>query len=181
MTRNTYMKFQNPSLAAPVAEWLRWLISLSPLTIRSSHRCDWCGFEPHTGHKWDKSSSTCGCVRWFFPGYSRFRPTFWLARLDMSEIILKGTSNWIKKKKKKKNPSLNFFWMDARTDKPKPICSPLCQSWGHNQCIICLLIILRILVEWSESTETYNNAIIILQRLDQNQNEDNSHHLGHEE
>ena len=63
------------------------------------HRCDWCGFEPHMGHKWDKSSSTCGCVRWFFPGYSRFRPTFWLARLDMSEIILKGTLNWTKKKK----------------------------------------------------------------------------------
>ena len=83
-----------------MAEWLRWLISLSPLTIRSSHRCDWCGFEPHTGHKWDKSSSTCGCVRWFFPGYSRFRPTFWLARLDMSEIILKGTLNWTKTKKK---------------------------------------------------------------------------------
>ena len=37
-----------------------------------------------------------------FPGYSRFRPTFWLARLDMSEIILKGTLNWTKKKKKKK-------------------------------------------------------------------------------
>ena len=89
------------SKAAPVAEWLRWLISLSPLTIRSSHRCDWCGFEPHTGQKWDKSSSTCGCVRWFFPGYSRFRPTFWLARLDMSEIILKGTLNWTKKKQKK--------------------------------------------------------------------------------
>ena len=88
--------------AAPVAEWLSWLIALSPLTIRSFHRCDWCGFEPHTGHKWDKSSSTCGCVRWFFPGYSRFRPTFWLARLDMSEIILQGTLNWTKKKKKKK-------------------------------------------------------------------------------
>ena len=99
--------------AAPVAEWLRWLISLSPLIIRSSHRCDWCGFEPHTGHKWDKSSSTCGCVRWFFPGYSRFRPTFWLARLDMSEIILKGTLNWTKKKKKKKNSLFKWWpWQD---------------------------------------------------------------------
>ena len=93
-----YLKCKNALRAAPVAQWLRWLISLSPLTIRSSHHCDWCGFEPHTGHKWDKSSSTCGCVRWFFPGYSRFRPTFWLARLDMSEIILKGTLNWTKKK-----------------------------------------------------------------------------------
>ena len=57
---------------------------------------------PHGSQKWDKSSSTCGCIRWFSPGYSRFRPTFWLARLDMSEIILKGTLNWKKKKKKKK-------------------------------------------------------------------------------
>ena len=33
------------------------------------------------------------------------------------------------------NPSLNFFLKgrkDARTHKPKPICSPLFQSWGHN-------------------------------------------------
>ena len=37
-------------------------------------------------------------------GYTRgtlvSRPTYWLARLNMSEIILKGTLNWIKKKKK---------------------------------------------------------------------------------
>ena len=38
------------------------------------------------------------------------------------------------------NPSLNFFLngrkdaqTDGRTDKPKPICSPLFQSWGHNE------------------------------------------------
>ena len=32
------------------------------------------------------------------------------------------------------NPSLNFFFKtDGRTDKPKPICSPLFQSWGHNE------------------------------------------------
>ena len=32
-----------------------------------------------------------------------------------------------------KNPSLNFFGRtDARTHKPKAICSPLFQSWGHN-------------------------------------------------
>ena len=37
------------------------------------------------------------------------------------------------------NPSLNCFLngrtdtrTDGRTDKPKPICSPLFQSWGHN-------------------------------------------------
>ena len=34
------------------------------------------------------------------------------------------------------NPSLNFFLngrKDERTHKPKPICSPLFQSWGHNE------------------------------------------------
>ena len=124
-----------------MAEWLRWLISLSPLTIRSSHRCDWCGFEPHTGHKWDKSSSTWGCVRWFFPGYSRFCPTFWLARLDMSEIILKGTLNWTKKKKKKKKKILieisndisnvdHFVSIHISYRKNWLIPSPTDQAWG---------------------------------------------------
>ena len=37
-----------------------------------------------------------------FPGVLPFRPTYWLARLDMSEIILKGTLNWIKKTTTKK-------------------------------------------------------------------------------
>ena len=98
---NVYTKFGwILSIGGPRGRVVKVADSLSPLTIRSSHRCDWCGFEPHTGHKWDKSSSTCACVRWFFPGYSRFRPTFWLARLDMSEIILKGTLNWTKKKKR---------------------------------------------------------------------------------
>ena len=34
------------------------------------------------------------------------------------------------------NPSLNSVLKgrtDGRTDKPKAICSPLFQSWGHNQ------------------------------------------------
>ena len=42
------------------------------------------------------------------------------------------------------NPSLNFFLngqkdertdgrTDGRTHKPKPICSPLFQSWGHKK------------------------------------------------
>ena len=38
------------------------------------------------------------------------------------------------------NPSLNFFFngrtnerTHGRTHKPKPICSPLFQSWGHNE------------------------------------------------
>ena len=33
------------------------------------------------------------------------------------------------------NPSLNSVLTgrtDGRTDKPKPICSPLFQSWGHK-------------------------------------------------
>ena len=33
------------------------------------------------------------------------------------------------------NPSLKFFLngrTDTRTHKPKPICSPLFQNWGHN-------------------------------------------------
>ena len=37
-----------------------------------------------------------------FPGVLPFRPTYRLARLDMSEIVLKGTLNRIKKNKKKK-------------------------------------------------------------------------------
>ena len=32
-------------------------------------------------------------VRWFFSGISRFRPTFQLTRLKMSEIILTGRKN----------------------------------------------------------------------------------------
>ena len=38
------------------------------------------------------------------------------------------------------NPSLNFFLngrTDKRTDKPKAICSPLFQSWGHNNLYPC--------------------------------------------
>ena len=38
-----------------------------------------------------------------FPGVLNVSPHLPIGRLDMSEIILKGTLNWIKKKKKKKN------------------------------------------------------------------------------
>ena len=55
-----------------------------------------------TSHMWDKPSSACGCVRWFFPGYSGFRPTYRLIRLDMSEKAWKGRKTESKKKKKKK-------------------------------------------------------------------------------
>ena len=45
------------SLAAPVAEWL-WPLNFSALNRSSSHRC---GFEPSSGHMWDKPSFAC---RW---------------------------------------------------------------------------------------------------------------------
>ena len=66
-----------------MAEWLRSLTSVL-LIIRSSHPV---GSRLARGmsHMWDKPSSACGCVRWFFPGYSGFRPTYRLIRLDMSE------------------------------------------------------------------------------------------------
>ena len=79
------------------------------LITRSFHRCVWCGFESRSGHMWDKPSSACGCARWFFLWFSRFRPTYWLARLIWAEIILKGTLNWIRKKKQK-HFHLNKFY-----------------------------------------------------------------------
>ena len=39
-----------------------------------------------------------------FPGVLLFRPTYRLARLDMSEIVLKGNLNWIQKKKEPVTP-----------------------------------------------------------------------------
>ena len=50
-----------------------------------------------------------------FPGVLPFRPTYRLARLDMSEIILKGTLNWIKKIKIKKNILLLNFKLTCKT------------------------------------------------------------------
>ena len=46
------------------------------------------------------------------------------------------------------NPSFKFFLngrtngrTDGRTDKPKAICSPLFQSWGHkNTIIMCIFM-----------------------------------------
>ena len=61
--------------AAPMVEWLRWLISLCPLIIWSSHRCDLCGQEPHMCHMWDKSGSACEYVVFTSPtdiGLSRY-------------------------------------------------------------------------------------------------------------
>ena len=50
---------------------------ISPMLVRASHGA--------RIHMRDKPCSACGCVRWFFPGYSGFRPTYRLIRLDMSE------------------------------------------------------------------------------------------------
>ena len=82
---------QKQRSAAFVAEWLGWLISLSSLIIRSSHRCS-CS-PTRIAYTWDKSSSACSCVRWFSRVTPLLRSTYRLACLDMSEIILKGTLN----------------------------------------------------------------------------------------
>ena len=50
------------------------------LIIRSSHRS---GFAPRTGH--ESQVLLAGVSGGFFPGYSGFRPTYRLIRLDMSE------------------------------------------------------------------------------------------------
>ena len=66
-----------------MAEWLRSLTSVL-LIIRSSHRC---GFAPRTGHEFicETSHVLLAGVSGGFPGYSGFRPTYRLIRLDMSE------------------------------------------------------------------------------------------------
>ena len=67
-----------------MAEWLRSPTSVL-LIIRSSHRC---GFAPRTGHEFICETShvlLAGVSGGFFPGYSGFRPTYRLIRLDMSE------------------------------------------------------------------------------------------------
>ena len=50
---------------------------ISPMWVRASHGA--------RIYMRDKPCSACGCVRWYFPGYSGFRPTYRLIRLDMSE------------------------------------------------------------------------------------------------
>ena len=59
-----------------------------------------------TSHMWDKPGSACGCVRCFSPGYSGFRTTYRLIRLDMSEKLERDVKLNQKKKKKKKKK----FW-----------------------------------------------------------------------
>ena len=71
-----------------MAEWLRSLTSVL-LIIRSSHRC---GFAPRSGHESHVGQAKF-CLRVcqvVFPGYSGFRPTYRLIRLDMSEKARKG-------------------------------------------------------------------------------------------
>ena len=54
------------NVATPVAEWLRALILLTRLIIRSSHRCVCVPFL-------DKPRSVCGCAKWYFWGF----PFWW--------------------------------------------------------------------------------------------------------
>ena len=54
--RKMFFSHTNLWQAAPVSDGLRTLI-LSALNHSSSHRC---GFEPSSGHMWDKLSSACG-------------------------------------------------------------------------------------------------------------------------
>ena len=78
--------FQNYCRAAPRGpSGLRWLISLSPLTIRSSHRCGlvWVS-SPTCVTSEDKSSFYLRVwLGGFFPGYSRFfaPPSDWLVSI----------------------------------------------------------------------------------------------------
>ena len=68
-----------------MAEWLRPLI-ISALNRSSSHRCV---FEPRSGDV-RQAKFYLRVVRWFLSVISRFRPTYRLTRLKMSEIILTG-------------------------------------------------------------------------------------------
>ena len=78
--------------ATPVAEWLRLLI-FSALNRLSSHQC---GFEPTSGHMWDKPNSACGWTG----GCSRGSPVFappsdWCAQNEWYNL----TGRWTKIKK----------------------------------------------------------------------------------
>ena len=62
------------------------------------------------------------------------------------------------------NPSLNSVLTgrtDGRTDKPKPICSPLFQSWGHNDLHVPT-ISLHLLTFRSFSAIAYEKSIVII-------------------
>ena len=50
-------KFESFRGLAPMAKWLKQLISLPLLIVGSSHHCVQCGFEPK-----DNPSSACGFV-----------------------------------------------------------------------------------------------------------------------
>ena len=84
--------------ADTVSEWLRMLL-FSDLNRSSSHRC---GFEPSSGHMWDKPSSDCG----WSGGFSRGSPIFALLTIDPAQNEwnnLDGQYNPNKKKKKLDN------------------------------------------------------------------------------
>ena len=89
-----------------------------------AYHCDWCRFEPRTVHMWDKPSSACGCVRCFFRGtpVSPHLP-IGSSRSDMSEIILKGPLNWMKKK---------MHWKKSFFPKKYIILLPCCSVYWSN-------------------------------------------------
>ena len=76
---------------ASVAEWLRTLI-FSALNRPSSHRC---GFEPSSGHMWNKPNFTCGWAYSFSQGSPVFASSY---AQNESNSLWKKT---LKKKKKK--------------------------------------------------------------------------------
>ena len=81
------------SRAAPVAEWVRSL-NFSALNHSVDHltAVSGVGSRP-TLVTCDTSQVLLAGVSGGFPGVLPFRPTYQLARLDMSKIILKGTLN----------------------------------------------------------------------------------------
>ena len=62
-------------ISSLVADWLRTLF-FRALNCSSSH---YCGFEPNSGHMWDKQSSACGWSGVFSQGSSILAPPYgWL-------------------------------------------------------------------------------------------------------
>ena len=76
------MTLNNPA-AAPMAEWVRSRNFTVVTGVGSSPALATC----------ETSHVMLAGVSGGFPGVLPFRPTFRLARFDMSEIILKGTLN----------------------------------------------------------------------------------------
>ena len=78
------MRFIRPAQAVGQPPWPSGYsadISLTCLIIRSSHSSVWLGFESHTGHMRDKTSSAYGSAScFFFPGVLPFLPQLLIDR-----------------------------------------------------------------------------------------------------